>query len=318
MTAATRSETAVIRPFSSIDAADACLEDVRLIVNGIESEEGAVVLDEEQLASAHLIVRLPDASRVREGVAKTNVSTVDCGLVVLAAARSNRIADVMIQEYLNSGDWPAELVLDRESSDLILRDLAGFTLTVAIVLLHDLQPEPLRPHMAGTWLARREFSISPEREDTSFSPEELTEEIRLHHHLPQGVLRFVSVGEWQDADLLSDEVHVYVDPEVLSLLLANPSEPSSVQMQIELALQATETVAGIIARDVTEESLSPNDRSLDSFPAAKRFFEIIARNINLSVGECLTVAAQEPAILRAHLEAAFKMRAATSAALKEK
>lgn len=308
----------MIRPFASIDAVDECLVDVRLLINGIEYEHGAVVLDEEVLAAAHLTVRLPDVQRVKGQVAKTNVSPVDCGLVVLGSARSHRIAQVFVQEYLSSGSWPSELVLDRASADLVLRDLAGFTLTVAVVLLHDLQPEPLRPHMAGTWLARREFNVSLEREDTSFSPEELTDEIRVHHQLPQGVMRFISVGDWQDADLLSDEVHVYVDSEVLNLLLADPAEPSAVQMQIELALQATETVASTIAREVTEVDVSPSDSSLDSYPAAKRFFEIVARNVSMSIAQCLTVAAEEPAILRAHLEAAFSMRAATSAALKEK
>lgn len=318
MTSATRSETARIRPFAHIDAADLSLEDVRFVVGGVEYEAGAVVLPDESLGSARLALRLPVPQEVKEKVARTVVPAVDCGLVVMASSRSHRICHVFVREYFKANAWPAELELERDVADLVLNDRAGFTLTVAVVLLHDLSPEPLRPHMAGTWLARREFVVSPQREDTSFSPEELTDEIRTFRKLPQGVLRFVDVGEWREAEALSDEVHVYVDPEVLNLLLANPNELTSVQMQIELALQATETVAVVIARDLASHGSAPSANALDGYDAAKRFFENLARNLKITLADALDYASNDPATLRAYLEVAFNMRVATSAALKEK
>lgn len=222
MASMTRSESAIVRPFSQIESADHSLDGVRLQVGGEVYEPGAVVLAAETQEVAKFALRLPSPQDVREAVSRTIVPEVDCGLVVIASGKSHRVSFVALQQYLKPEAWPVELELQRSSADLVFNDQAGFSLTVAVVLLHDLTPAPLRPHMAGTWLAKREFSIGPEREETSFSPEELTDELRAHYHLPSGAVRYVQVGEWQDAETLSDQVHVYLDRDVLNLLLANP------------------------------------------------------------------------------------------------
>lgn len=318
MTSPTRSETALIRPFAQIEEADVPLEGVRLWVAGEEYPAGAVVLAEDVLAVAPLSLKLPSPQEVRAAVEKTSVPPQDCGLVVLGASRSNRVSRVIVQEYLKQDAWPASLSLPRDSSDLVLGDRYGFSLLVAVVLLHDLAPSPLHPHMAGTWLARREFAVSPEREDTSFSPEELTEEIREFLNLPKGVLRFVQVLNWQNADVLSDEVRVYVEPEVLNLLLASPTDRGAIQMQVELAIQSMETVAATIAHDLSDDGKqAPSSEALSPYPAAARFFESLSRSTTLSVEDLLDVAVGEPNRLRAHLEVAFNAKAVTAQALKE-
>lgn len=317
MAAPIRSETTLVRPYAKIDAADAPLDCVRVLVNGAEHAPGAIVLPSEEITGSKISIRLPTSKELLDAVDSTVVPTIDCGLVVLASGKSHRASRVIVQSYLKTDDWPQLLELPRQPDDIVLNDRFGFTLTVAVVLLHDLTAEPLRPHMAGTWLARREFTISPEREDTSFSPEALTEEIRAHHQLPAGVLQYVEVGYWQDADLLSDEVRVYMDPEVLSLLLANPSDGSSVQMQIELAVLATEVVAVTIARELSTSGAA-TESLLGPYAAAARFFANVARTTDLSVDDVLHFAANEPARLRAHLEASFGANAATVRALKEK
>lgn len=318
MSAATRSESALVRPFAGIGDADAPLQSVRLLVDAEEFEPGSVVLPEESLAQATITIKLPPPDAVRANVEKTPVPVVDCGLVVMATARSHRATRILVQEYLRLADWPEELILERAHDDLILRDQGGFTLTVAIVLLNDLTPEPLRPNLAGTWLARREFRVSPEADDISFSPEALTEEIRKAYDLPPGVLRYVHVDELLGEEQLSDAVHVYVDPDVLNLLLASPTDAISIQMQIELAIQATETVAIAIVKDLSTGEAPATADSLTPYPAAKRFIENLAKTLNVTVADVLDLAGSQQAVLRSHLEAAFKMRDATSSALKEK
>lgn len=317
MTSTTRSETALIRPYAQIDDADSPLESVRLLVGEVSYEPGAVVLPDDQLG-AELRLVLPPPQVLKEAVARTIVPAVDCGLVVVASARSHRISAVLLNEYLKPEAWTEELVLNRSSADMVLNDKGGFSLTVAVVLLHDLEPAPLRPHMAGTWLARRGFNVAPERDETSFAPEELTDEIREFHQLPKDALRYIDVGDWQAAEVLSDQVHVYLDAQVLNLLYANPDETTGIQMQIELAVQSWETVAATIARELASDGAQPSANSLDAYTAARSFFENLASNLELTVADVLSFALSEPARLRAHLEAAFGMRAATTAALKEK
>jgi len=313
-----RSETALVRPFARIVTADKPLDEVIFTVGGKVVEPGSVVLPSETLSAADFRLTLPAPDAVRSAVESTCVPMVDCGLVVLGTAHSHRASQVFLQQYLRIADWPTEMELHRNDADLILNDSAGFTLTVAVVLLNDLSAEPLRPSMAGTWLARREFRVSPEAVDASFSPEELTDEVRKFHNLPNGVLRYVHVDEVLEEETLSDAVHVYVDPEVLRLLLANPADSSAVQLQVELAIQTTETVAVAIARDLTSDGSPPTPEMLEGRPAAKRFYENLARTLKCSVADALELSTNQCARLRSHLEGAFDMRKVTSSALREK
>lgn len=315
--ATTRSESALVRPFAGIGDADTPLDVVRFLVNADEHQAGAVVLSDDVLATAKFAVRLPTADDVRAAVQKTVVPHVDCGLIVMATARSHRVSKVLLHEHLRTADWPTQITFTRSDTDLIFNDRAGFTLTVAVVLLNDLSPKPLRPNMAGTWLARREFKVSPEVDETSFSPEPLTDEIREHLGLPKGVLRFVEVDGVLDEENLSDAVRVYVDEEVLNLLQANQTDSAAIQLQIELAVQATETVAVAIAKDLAHGAV-PTVDSLETSPAAKRFYENLARTLGTTLADILELATNQAPALRAFLEAAFDMRAATSTALKEK
>jgi hypothetical protein len=318
MTSSTRSESALVRPFAGIEQADAPLDDVRLTINETVYLPGAVVLPEEDLATATIAVTLPDPSVLLAAVKQTVVPDVDCGLVVFARGRTHRTSHVLLESYVQKEDYDTDLMLDRGSADLIFNDRAGFVLTIAVVLMHDLTAAPLRPHMAGTWLARRDFRVGPEEEETSFSPEALTAEIRDFYGLPAGTLRYVQVEGALDADDLSEVVHVYVDPEVLNLLLANSTDSSAIQMQIELAIQATETVAQAISRDLSEGgSIEPSPDALEAYPGPLGFFQNLARTLDTDVSHALSLAA-EPNRLRAFLEAAFEMRTASATALKEK
>lgn len=318
MSSAIRSETALVRPFTQIDAADTPLDEVRLVVGGEGHEAGAVVLPDDVLRTARLQLRLPAPLDLRAAVAQTVVPEQDAALAVIGVAKTNRVSKVFLLEYLKPDAWPAELDLDRSTADLVLNDRQGFTLTVAVVLRHNLNPEPLRPSIAGTWLARREFSVGPERQDTSFSPEELTEDVRKQFGLREGVQRFVFVDTWQGVENLSDAVRVYLDPDTLHLLLANLSDPGSIQLQADLAVYATETVASSIARDLMTGDDVAAPSALDAYPAAKRFFENLSRRLGVDLADVIQIATNDPALLRAHLEAAMDLKTVTTNALKEK
>jgi hypothetical protein len=318
MASPTRSETALIRPFDQLAEVDMSLNGVKLTVDHVAYDPGAVVLAEDVVTTGNFALSLPNPSDIRDAVNASPVPTQDCGLVVLATARSNRVSRVLLREYLKPDNWPESFTLNRAMSDVVLRDRAGFVLTVAVVLMHDLTPAPLQPNLAGTWLARREFSVSPERDDASFSPEELSEEIRVFHELPVGVTRYVHVGDWQDAEVLSDAVRVFVDPDILSLLLASPSDKASIQVQVELAIQAMETVASAIARELADDAKrAPSLEALAPFQAASRFFESLSRGTGVPVEDLLDSAVSDPSRLRSQLEAEFGLKSATIQALKE-
>jgi hypothetical protein len=255
---------------------------------------------------------------VRAAVGKTSVPVVDCGVVVLITGRSHRASRVLLKDYLRIADYDVEFALDRSEADLILNDVNGFTVTVAIALLTAHSFAPLRPHIPGTWLARRMFMVSPERDETSFSPEALTPQIRDHYGLPAGTMRYIRIetDDLMEEEHIGDAVRVYVDPDVLSLLLANPTDSVSVQMQVELAIQATTAVAAAVVNELRDDNGKVDATGLDDHDAAKRFIDTLATTLKIGVADVLNLATEAP-LLSSHLEAAFGLRRATVSMLKE-
>lgn len=311
-----RSEPEVVRPFAGIESANAPLEAVHLLINGETREPGAVVLeDDEALADAKFALRLPEPAEVRAAVEATGVPVVDCGFVVLLTGRSHRVSKVLVNEGLRAAHYDTEIMLDRSENDLILNDRSGFTVTVAIALLTPNTPRPLRPHIPGTWLARRDFSVSASVDHLSFSPEPLTDVIRAHLGLPKGSLRYIEVGDVLDTENIGDAIHVYVDEQVLNLLLANPTDLISMQMQIDLAVAATTDIATTIAGGIAKQGhVDPAD--LDGHSGAKTFIENLAVTLNISTSDALNLAL-DGFLLRPRLEDAFNLRTTTLNMLKE-
>lgn len=314
-----RAENATIRPFRDIGAADVALADVRLRVNDEEVEPGPVVLAPATLADSKLTLVLPDVDLVRDQIARTGLHVPDCGVVIIGTGRSHRGASKVVYcEHLNKADYPTAFPLRRAPDDLALSDRQGFTITVGIVLLVDYQTsEPLRPNMAGTWLARRDFKVSPERDQTSFSPEPMTEQVRKDNHLPEGVMRYVHYMSVTSADDISEVVRVYVDPTVLNRLYANETKASSLKEQTELAVQAYSVVATAMVDEIRGEiDGEPTESDLAKFPVAEHLFEFLANTLSDATGKDVSVSnvlrhVKTPGLLAAHLEAAFKMRDVT-------
>lgn len=318
MTADTRSETALVRPFAGIEPAELPMAEVRLFVNDEAHDAGPVILPVSTLAEAEFRVTLPPRTDVWKSVESTPVPTVDCAFVVVLTAHTHRMSTVLFRLNISGGDWPEEIILPRAEHDMILNDQGGFNVTVATVLQHDLQAEPLRPSMAGTWLAKRDFKVGPEVDDTAFSPEELTQELREFYKLPEGVLRFIDVEGVLDAETISDAVEVYLDSDTLRLLLASPTDATSLQLQVDLAIQTTTAVAVEIARALSDDGGVATPESLSSHDAASAFCDKVATKLDVSVHEVLNLATRDTARLRALIEAAFDLSSVTAAALKEK
>jgi hypothetical protein len=316
MRVARRSEPEVIRPFVGIESAELPLAKVQLLVNGDPHAPGPVAFDDDDaLANAKFVLRLPEPSEVRAAVEATGVPVVDCGFVVILTGRSHRVSKVLLQEPLRTAHYDTEVELDRSDHDLILNDRSGFTITAAIALLTANAAAPLRPHMPGTWLARRDFSVSASRDNLNFSPEALTDQIREHLNLPKGTLRHIEVDDVLDSENVGDSVHVYVDEQVLNLLLANPTDLIAVQMQIDLAVTATTDIATTIARELAVQG-HVDPTNLDGHAGAKEFIDNVAGALEMSVSEVLDLALDGPP-LRPHLEDAFGLRTTTLNMLKE-
>lgn len=318
MTATKKYERRVVRPFADISEADIPLNVVRLFVDGEEFESGNVELPDFTLKSAEFALQLPSRDDLIKHVGKTQLPYVDCGLVVIATGKSIRGNAILLKEYLESGSWPNEITIPRLDDDLILGDIRGFRLTVAVVLLNDLVPEPLKPSIAGTWIARRDFHIKPESQYLSFSPEKLSDAMKARYGIPAKALRYIRVEGILNADDLSDAVSVYVDPDILDRLKAQEDQPFSLQFQTDLALLTHEAVAGSILRELAEvtESSDPSLGDLENYEASMMYLDRLAGKLRLEVSELFEIIKNDQSRFRAHLETLFDARKATEIVLK--
>ena len=318
MSGGARSERYVVRPFINIEEADEALDKVRLYVGDTENEHGTITLPDVTLHNAELALSLPSPDEVREHVQKTVIAPVDCGIVVLVRGTSHRSSRILLNEYCHTAHYETEFRIERNEAELILKDRDGFTVTVAIALLHDLTPEPLRPHLAGTWLARRDFRVVPERDETSFSPEELTDEIRAAFKLPAKTPSYISVDEGVllEAEVLSDAVKVYLDRDVLRLLQQSQADTLALQIQSELAASTMNAVARAGLKAIAEElGRVPVQSDLEEYEAIKKFFDRLARLLGLDLSTVFGLV-DDPDRLSAHLRAGFAVQKHTIDALK--
>lgn len=317
--AATRSERVTIRPFSQIEIIDGELDPVRLLVGGEPFEAGPVVVAEESLSNAKFKLLLPAATKLRWAVEQATISGTNCALVVMVTSSTHRASTILLNQRLTDGaEYPEEFALERGAAELILNDRRGYTVTVAVVLLDQIPPAPLTPHQAGTWLARRVFRVSPQKLEASFSPEELTEEVRKTHDLPAGVLRFVAFEDLLGADDLSDSVHVYVEPSVLNWMLSNQTDHVALQQQVELAILAYDMTTQMIVRQIREQVAGRplTEADFEPYPAAHRFMGNLAAKFDCSFSELLS-RAETGQYVRPFLEAQFEATKFTLDALRD-
>jgi hypothetical protein len=318
---ATRSERMTIRPFAGISGITEALDGVQLHIGGDSFESGPIVVGDETMHRAPLALSLPPAAVLGQAVKQCGISPSDCALVVIVSSRTHRASEVLMLERLTKdADYPEELVLSRQTADLAFGDRAGFKITVAVALVENLPPAPLKPHIPGTWLVRAIFNVSPERQDASFSPEELTEDVRQTYELPVGVMRFIAFDDILAADELADAVHVYVEPSVLRWMLSNETDRVAIQQQIELALLSYDATAQEIVRELRAAHQDPQrsitESDIEPFPAVHRFIDHLAAKCGCTVSDVLSMAC-DGQLIRPFLEASFEAMKFTLNALKD-
>jgi len=315
-----RTETYTVRPFLGLESADEALKGVRLAIGEEVHDPGSAVLSDYALTQEPLVLNLPDSAEyLRKAVEATKVPDVDCGLVVFASAQGLRTSVIIFRRSLNLDDFPSKLTIDRAMAPLVLSNKSGFKLTVALVLLNELQPHSLQPHAAGTWLARRDFRFSPERDDSIFSPDPLSEETRKYLDLPAGTLSFVDVPESViNSDSIADEVKVYLDEDTLNTLLRNPSDPWSRQLETDLAAHTLNVIAQSMIRAIQSERNTNRvtESEISGYPRVAEFFKTLASRLNRDVNSVVKIA-HEPDRLRAEIQSVFGLRLLTESALRE-
>jgi hypothetical protein len=316
-----RTETRVVRPFLGLEHAEELVSQTQLQIGNSKFAAGTIVLPNHRLKERgfvlHLNVKKQDLIKACE---EASVSPKNVQYIVFATSKMLRVSTLIYEYSLDSSREPeSELHIDEladdELSRLVFLDSTGFDLYAVLMLANSDKEKALKPSRVGTWLSKAQFSIKPEVDVSSFAPEPLSDSVKVQFGLPRDCFSYIYLAEnLLLTEDLSEVVTVYLDPEVLNLLLIDETDDVSKQIQISLVMQTIETILIGIVRALEEDGLTLDDLSTES--GAIRFLDQLSANLKSTSEDLVDSVVSNPASIRASLEAHFKYRAIIEQLLK--
>jgi|GEM_PF-3327190 len=316
-----RTETRLIRPFIGIGESEELIQRVVLKQGSSEYSYGPVVLPGHQIKEGNF--QITTNVKMDELIAACNAAHVppdSTKYVVFANSRSLRKSTLVFEQSITDDrKFPDTIEIedtyDDELSRYVFKDTAGFFITVALVVAEDLPRKALVASQAGTFLARGTFSIKPEEDFSNFSPEPLTDLLREQFSLPKNSMTYIDIGEGLlQAEDLSEVVTVYLDTDVLNLLLQDESDEASKIIQTNLAIQTVEALTRAVKQELDADGLGIDDLAVES--GGYHFLSKLADDFHKDIQEVLDMASMEPHQFHSFLEARFKTLETTEDLLK--
>lgn len=243
-------ETRTVRPFVGLDSLKQVLEETRLLFGKhvCPAGDGIVVeFSPEAFVSQPVSLEWSQTDGgfsefvedLLEASDKGGFGPEDLHLMVIASSPYLRIADTLI-------DVPVGRVLelgrvtsltDLRRSPAFRTPFSGFALEASVILAHDLEPRPLRPHLKGTWVTRARYLVETSAGPAIMTPTPLTDDTRKELTLPPRAIRFISFGEHNVFEpFAQQEAPVfYVDEKLLAQLNARRRSAASRAVQLQMA-----------------------------------------------------------------------------------
>jgi hypothetical protein len=143
-----------------------------------------------------------------------------------------------------------ELARGTERPEVLQAPFGGCDLSVEVLLSSEAAERvPLRPWRRGTWLARTTFRLGTAAGTIGFTPLALTDEHRARLELPLGTVRFVELGiDVLDKPTGSEDIILWVDPDLLSTLAAYPKSVVADNLQRQMLVDAVTSIVFLAAR----------------------------------------------------------------------
>lgn len=316
-----RTESRVIRPFKGLNAANKVLDRVQLKQGQKLFSPGTIILPTIKLKEQHFSLVLDtEHDDFISACTQAGLNPDHVTLFVFANSRTLRKSTLIFEMALNEArKVPKEIEIEDtygdELSRYVFHDSAGFQVVAALVLNQSLQPKPLKIHKVGTFLAKTSFVLKPEEDLSSFAPEPLTDMLRADFNLPKSCMSYIYLQETiLSTEDLSESITVYLDSEILNLLLIDESDQVSKHIQVALAIQTLEALLMGISRALEKDGLEYSDLSENS--GSISFLQKLSGDLRLSIEELLSLCQRDPSKLRSQLEDKFKVQTLVEQLLK--
>ncbi|MEM7516822.1 MAG: hypothetical protein AAF368_07850 [Planctomycetota bacterium] len=251
----TRTEPRTLSPFFALGGVEELLDAAEIVLRPGEDPR-----NEER------IVLEPDELRTLAPTILPNIGIDDLTAALGDAAKDfDLILTVETPQFLRRAlvdRWSCDTEPPRAeelSQDIIADGLLSGVLEIglSICLREDTPPEAGRPELAGARVASKAFSIGIERRQNTFAFDELTDELRRKHRLPDETTYLIAADPDDLTHVPEDDrpiAVVYLTSNVLSSLRSGALKPTAVTfLLVEILDAVLEEVAKIDAATEPEE-----------------------------------------------------------------
>ena len=239
-------EVRTVRPFQIGDSLDRVLEDVVFQFGSDECSAGGRIqvndVDDYCRRRAELAWASEEGFEyfkisVSNAVAAIGIDPGALALLVTVATGYLKITEVVFRHPLSDLDNLSAIVNLSDPRPKALRTgFHGAKVAAYLLLTEDIDPQPLRPWRKGTWLARAVFRLVSTSPTSLFRLTPLDQPQRDRLGLPQGVVRYIDLGDYEPRLPYDDLIlpDFYVDEDLLASLATRPNSRLSRFIQVQL------------------------------------------------------------------------------------
>jgi hypothetical protein len=313
-----RSESRTVRPFEGLSLSEEIFTRTVLLVDNKEHEAGSLLLPGSQVRTANLAIKTNTSLKeLQQACTDAGVPHDSVRYVVFARSRMLRRSTIVYDHRIDRKDFLETIEIDRLSEDkLVFGDQSGFEISSALIVWEALEKKPLKVSDPGTWLGRSRFRIRPESDFSSFSPLHLDKLTRERLGLREGTYSHIEIqDDILSLEDLSDGVQVYLDEDVLNLLLQDESDGMAKAIQTQLAVTTISSITQFISNELKSEGKLLEDLGEDI--GANRFIRKLAADAKIAPEDLLELALTASNHLVSLVESRFNLSNAIERLLKE-
>jgi hypothetical protein len=252
---ASRSEERVIRPFVGLEDFASIFEDVTLRV-GEQKANPKLYLEPEKFREATLnLTTFWNPKKVIDALAILKLDPNDVHFAVYLLGKTLKevmpVRDIAVSMVKNP---ESAISISYQDAPRVLGDnLAGYDVVVALYLKKSRESKPLTVYEEGTWLAKTEFTIRPDRGLSMFSPLAMNAEQKKTMGIPKKTMFFLeaqseSLFHATDVDRV---FKFWVDDRVYTELQDERSKAAQA-MALLMVRQALSGIIGVLSRNLVE------------------------------------------------------------------
>lgn len=256
-------EVRTVRPFQIGDSLDQVLEGTVFRFGADECSAGGRIqvdnADDYCRRRAELVWASEEGfeyfkTSLSNAVAAIGIDPGTLALLVTAATGYLKITEVVFCHSLSDLDNLSAIVnLSDPRPEALRTGFHGAKVAAYLLLIEDIDPQPLRPWRKGTWLARAVFRlVSSTLSSSLFRPTPLDKTQRDRLGLPQGVVRYLDLGDYEPSQRYDDPPTFYVDEDLLNSLAAQPNSRLSRFIQVQLV---QDFIWGVLRSPAVQEEI---------------------------------------------------------------